>query len=323
MPPVVAILEPGYADYSVERRILAPLGAEVVPVAAERDAVAALEALDPIAIMVRERRVGAAEMAACPSLRAVIRYGVGVDNIDLGVASERGVRVGNVPDYGAEHEVSDHAVALYLAAARRIVSRDREVREGAWSIGQAQPMPGHRGATLGLIGYGRIARKARIKFGALGFSRVLAFDPHVDPSVLEADAVEPAALYRLCAEADCVSLHTPLTPETRGVLNGALIARLKPTAVVVNVSRGGLVDEAALAEALIAGRLHGAGLDVLEREPPDPANPLLRAPNTILSDHTAWYSESSVQELQSKAAAEALRALSGQPLMNWVNPWTS
>ena len=250
-----------------------------------------------------------------------MRHGVGVDNVDLNAARARKIYVANVPDYGAEIEVSEHALALYLAIQRRIPSRDLEVRAGQWGIGQVAMIPGRENATLGLIGCGRIGLQAARKFRALGFSRVLVFDPFLSAEAARAADVEPVDLRTLCACADVVSLHAPLTKDTHHLLDAAHIALMKPTSIVINVSRGGLVDEAALAVALQEKRLFGAGIDVFEQEPVASDNPLLTAPNTLLSDHAAWYSERSVAVLQRNAAEEIARVLEGQPPKNWVNPW--
>ncbi|MCP9483391.1 C-terminal binding protein [Shimia sp. CNT1-13L.2] len=318
--PTIAVLEPGYAAYDTETRVLAAHDAKIAPIGADVPAVPALLALDPVALLVRERTVDAAVLDACPNLKVVVRYGVGVDNIDLDHARARGIKVANVPDYGAEHEVSEHAVALYLAVQRRIATRDGEVRRGAWGIGQAAMIPSRAGAVLGLIGCGKIGLKAAEKFRALGFETVLVFDPYLPPEAAAAAGVELADIDDLCRRADVVSLHAPLTPETRHILNTDRIALMKPTSIVINVSRGGLLDEAALAAALKDGRLFGAGIDVFEAEPVAQYNPLLHAPNTLLSDHAAWYSERSVEVLQSNAAAEVDRVLSGEAPRNWVNP---
>lgn len=317
----IAILEPGYAGYDTERAVLAAHDVKVVPVGVEDAAVPALQALDPVAILVREREIGAAELAACPNLKIVVRYGVGVDNVDLDLARARGIYVANVPDYGAENEVSEHALALYLAVQRRVLSRDAEVRDGQWGIGQAAVIPDRENAVLGLIGCGKIGLETARKFRALGFARVLVFDPYMPADRARAANVELVPLDTLCIAADVISLHAPLTPETRHILNADCIAQMKPGAIVVNVSRGGLVDEAALARALTEGRIFGAGIDVFETEPVDPENPLLGAPNTIVSDHAAWYSERSVTVLQRNAAREIDRVLSGRTPSNWVNPW--
>jgi len=319
MTSTVAILEPGYADYGTEAACLEPFGVRIVPIGAGEDAVPSLRALDPVAIMVRERTVGQPEMDACPNLKVVVRYGVGVDNIDIGLAAARGIHVANVADYGAENEVSDHALALYLAVQRRITTRDAEVRAGHWGIGQRAIIPNRENAVLGLIGCGRIGLATARKFRAFGFTRILGHDPSLSkPAAIEL-GIEPATIESICAEADVISLHAPLTPATHHVLNADRISLMRPEAIVINVSRGGLVDEAALSAALSQGRLFGAGIDVFETEPVSPDNPLLSAPNTIVSDHAAWYSERSVAVLQRSAAEEVARVLNGGTPKNWVN----
>ena len=320
-PRNIAVLEPGYTDYATESAILADLNVRIVPVGVAEDAVSGLGALDPVAVMVRERAVTAAEIGSCPNLRIIVRYGVGVDNVDLDCAAKRKIYVANVPDYGAEHEVSEHALALYLAVQRRVPARDSQVRAGQWGIGQAAMIPSRENAVLGLIGCGRIGLEAARKFRAIGFARVMAFDPFLDAGMAAGSAIERVDLDTLCRQADVISLHAPLTPETRHILTAERLALMKPTSIVVNVSRGGLVDEDALAEALTAGRLFGAGIDVFEQEPVRRDHPLLQTPNTVLSDHSAWYSERSVGVLQRNAALEIHRVLSGQCPKSWVNPW--
>jgi len=317
----IAILEPGYANYVTESAILADHDVTVVPVGVGQDAVSVLRELDPVAVMVRERAVTAAEMECCPNLKVIVRYGVGVDSIDLAGAATRGIYVANVPDYGAENEVSEHALALYLAVQRRIPRRDRDVRDGKWGIGQAEVIPNRENSVMGLIGCGRIGLATARKFRAFGFERILAFDPFLSPEAAADADVETADLNTVCGDADVISLHAPLSDETHHILNAENIALMNPTAIVVNVSRGGLVDEAALAAALREGRLFGAGIDVFEQEPVAPDNPLLSTPNTVVSDHTAWYSERSVEVLQRNAAMEVLRVLSGEAPKNWVNRW--
>lgn len=317
----IAILEPGYAEYKTEASVLDGQDVTLDPVGADVETVPALQALDPVAILVREREVDAEAIDACPNLKIIVRYGVGVDNIDLDHARRRGIYVANVPDYGAEHEVSEHALALYLAVQRRIASRDAEVRGGKWGIGQAAMIPSRENAVLGLIGCGKIGLQAARKFRAFGFNKVLVADPYIKTDVAQSEALEVVDIETLCREADVVSLHAPLTPETRHILNSDLIALMRPTSIIVNVSRGGLVDEGALARALKEGRIFGAGIDVFEQEPVSCDNPLLTAPNTIVSDHAGWYSERSVAVLQGNASKEVRRVLSGDAPKSWVNPW--
>lgn len=309
-PRLAVVLDAGYDSHAIEASILQPFGLTVVERACHGDPAAVVRAVaGAVAVLVRESPVTAAAIDAMPGCRVIVRYGVGVDNIDLDAAARRGIAVANVPDYGIE-EVSDHALALLLAVERRIVGRDRAVRDGAWNVARAEPMRRLSELTLGIVGYGRIGRAFHRKAGALGFAQVLVHDPGLADSV---------PLDDLLARSDIVSLHLPLTPDTAGLIGPERIARMKPGASLINTARGGLVDEAALARAIAAGRLRGAGLDVLAVEPPAPDNPLLALPQVVLTDHTGWYSESSVADLQRKAAGEIARVLSGQPPRHWVN----
>jgi D-3-phosphoglycerate dehydrogenase / 2-oxoglutarate reductase len=238
-----------------------------------------------------------------------------VDNIDQAAARERGIHVANVPDYGTE-EVSSHTVALALGVARHLGLHDAEVRAGRWSTGVLQPMVRWRGRTLGLVGFGRIARMTLDKLRGFGFARVLVHDPAAD---LPPD-VERADMDTLCAEADVISLHAPLNEQTRHLINAHRLALMRPTAILVNTARGGLVDTDALYEALKARRILGAGLDVFEHEPPG-AHPLLQLDNVIVTNHMGWYSEESMRELQRKTAEEAVRVLRGEAPLHWLNRW--
>jgi len=317
----IAVLEPGYAAYETERSVLSTHDVSVVPVSADEDAIEALQVIDPAAILVRERTVNAAVIDACSNLRTVVRYGVGFDNIDIEHARSRKIFVANVPDYGAEKEVSEHALSLYLAIQRRILSRDAEVRRGEWGIGQRGLIPDRENAALGLIGCGKIGSSTARKFRAIGFGKIIVADPYLADEAAEDMGVEKVDLATLCRLADVVSLHAPLTTETRHILDAEHIALMKPTSVVLNVSRGGLLDEQALASALHEGRIFGAGIDVFENEPVSLDNPLLATPNTIVSDHVAWYSERSVVKLQRCAAREVQRVLENRQPRHWVNPW--
>jgi len=317
----VAVLEPGYASYETENDVLADTNARVVPVAPSDDVISSLSVLDPIGVLVRECTMTPAVIDSCPNLKVIVRYGVGVDNVDIPHATERGIYVANVPDYGAEIEVSEHAVALYLAVQRRLLSRDAEVRQGKWDIGQSAFIPGRERAVLGLVGGGRIGLETARKFEALGFSETLVYDPFLSAAAAREAGVELVGLEELCQRADVVSLHAPLTDATRHIIGAVHLRMMKRSTILVNVSRGGLVDEVALADALNDGRIFGAGVDVFEQEPIRSDHPLLKTPNTILSDHAAWYSERSVEVLQRNAAQEVRRVLTGQAPKNWVNQW--
>ena len=315
--PLVVAIDDGYDRYDQEEALLGALGARfaVRPVRGRAEAVAAV-ARDASIVLVRESPVRRAAIEAFTRCKAIIRYGIGVDNIDQQAARERRIAVANVPDYGTD-EVSSQAVALALAVNRRLLTHDAEVRAGRWSTGVLAPMIRWRGRTLGLVGYGRIARMTHEKLAGFGFGRVLVHDPRatLPPGTQATD------LDTLCAEADLISLHAPLTPATRHLIDRRRLALMRPTAVLVNTARGGLVDLDALAEALADGRLMGAGLDVFEHEPPDPAHPLFALPNVVVTNHIGWYSQEAMRDLQRKAAEEAARVLQGLPPQHWLNPW--
>jgi D-3-phosphoglycerate dehydrogenase / 2-oxoglutarate reductase len=316
-PRRVVVLDDGYDSYEAERSLFTAAGAELVMRPCKGQARAVAEAIrDAHAALVRESPVDAEAIAHAPDLRAVVRYGIGVDNIDQPAARARRIYVANVPDYGTE-DVADHALALLMAVMRRVVTRDRMVRDGGWFTGSSQKIYRPMGRTLGLVGYGRIARAFERRVRALGVDRVLVHDPIAQLP----DSVTAASLQELAAEADYISVHAPLTPETRHIVSRGVIARMKPNAIIVNTARGPLIDESALAEALSQGRIFGAGLDVFETEPPAGDNPLFALSNVVLADHAGWYSEESVAELQRKAAQEVLRVLGGGTPLNWLNRW--
>ncbi|MBO0869256.1 MAG: C-terminal binding protein [Micromonosporaceae bacterium] len=243
----------------------------------------------------------------------VIRYGIGYDNVDLVAARQRGVAVCNVPDYGAE-AVADHTVAMLLASLRRLVGFTTAIRDSGWvepvALGS---ITGFDHATVGLIGTGRVGRAVIARLRPFGF-RIVAHDPLLGEEQIESLGATPVSLDRLLAEADAVTLHAPLTSSTRHLIDSDTLARIKPGAVIVNTARGALIDESALVEALSSGRVGAAALDVFEREPLPPDAPLRAAANVILTPHAAFFSDTSLANLQRLAAEEADRALAGKPL---------
>jgi D-3-phosphoglycerate dehydrogenase / 2-oxoglutarate reductase len=313
---LVVALDDGYAAYDQEESLLADAGARFALRPCRRDEAAArLAVRDADVVLVRESPVNQRVIDAMEHCLAIIRYGIGVDNIDQVAASKRGIHVANVPDYGTD-EVSSHAVALALGISRHLGLHDAEVRAGRWSTGVLQPMVRWRGRTLGLVGFGRIARMALEKLQGFGFARVLVYDPMADlPS-----HVQKVSIDELCEQSDVISLHTPLNDQTHHLINAHRLSLMKPTAIIVNTARGGLIDTDALHEALKNRRILGAGLDVLEAEPPG-KHPLLQLNNVIVTNHMGWYSEESMRELQRKAAEEAVRVLRGDPPLHWLNRW--
>ncbi|ORM71554.1 C-terminal binding protein [Pantoea rwandensis] len=316
----IVVLEPGYEHYQEEIKVLAAFNPEfiVVPKSASQEE-RAKALLQADALMIREAPLPLEYIALLDKCQAIVRYGVGVDNVDLAAAKEKGIYVANVPDYGSE-DVAEHALALLLAATRRITSRNTQVHAGQWNIGQAEPMYRLSGKVLGIVGFGRIARCLAAKASGIGFSRMLVCDPLLNDADAMAAGVEKVTLEQLCQQADLISLHVPLSEKTRHLIGAEQLALMKPTTIVVNTSRGGLIDENALYQALIENRLFAAGLDVFEQEPVRQDHPLLTLPNVICTDHTAWFTEESVTELQRKAAQEVLRIFEGNKPLNWVNP---
>lgn len=243
----------------------------------------------------------------------LIRYGVGYDNIDIDAARAQGVRVAYVPDY-CTNEVADHTVALLLAALRKLPQLDRTTRDGTWApVAQAAPILPFPDTVIGFLGYGRIAAAVRARLAAFGFTVIVA-DPYLDTDTAAREGVELVGTADLAGRADALTLHAPSTPRTRHIINAGFLDRMKPGAVLVNTSRGDLIDTHALARALVSGTPALAALDVFEAEPLASDHPLRSAPNLLLSPHIAWYSTASIDRLQRLVADEIGRALRGEPL---------
>jgi D-3-phosphoglycerate dehydrogenase len=318
----VAVVSRGYESYDTEREILRAVDAELV--LAPRDCLTEDEviatAAEADAILVREAPVSARVIDALPRCRAIVRYGVGVDNIDLEHARQRRIYVANVPGYGTE-EVSDHAAALLLACIRSLRTRDANLRQGRFETDIREPILRTTGKTLGLIGYGQIGRALHRKWKGFLPRRVLVFDPYAPPAAIQEGGAEAVELDKLFAESDYISLHAPLTPQTRHLINAANLGKMKTSAILINTARGELIDESALTAALAEGRIAAAGLDVFEQEPLARDHPFIGMPNVVLSGHVGWYSKDAVKELQTRGAQEIVRVLSGHAPQCWVNRW--
>jgi D-3-phosphoglycerate dehydrogenase len=246
--------------------------------------------------------------------KVIVRTGIGFDTVDLEAATDHGIYVVNVPKYSLD-EVSDHALTLLLASVRKVLLLDKSVKQGVWDFKIAQPIPRLRGRTLGLVGYGSIARKLQPKAVALGL-KVIAYDPYVLPD----DEVPLVSFETLLSESDYISIHTPLTAETQGMFDEATFHKMKPTAYLINTARGPIVCLEALYQALCRGWISGAGIDVAETEPIDPAHPILGLDNLIMTPHCAWYSEGAIDELLRTVAEEVVRTLQGHRPLSVVNP---
>ena len=264
------------------------------------------------AIFVYHARFDDALLARLPACRVLARCGTGYDAIDVTAARARGIEVTYVPEYGAV-DVAEHALALVLACARRLAASDRAVQAGGWpSFTGLGPMHRLAGRTLGLVGFGRIAGELAARAAALGMG-VIAHDPYVGPAAARPLGVRLVPLPNVLTQAHYVSLHLPLTGATRHLIGAAELSLMRPGAYLINTSRGAVVDTAALAWALDAGRIAGAALDVLEAEPPGPAEPLLGRPDVLITPHSAAWTQEAFDELRSTALSDALRVLRGEP----------
>lgn len=268
-------------------------------------------ARDADAILVTYAKLPGELLRQLTRCKAIGRFGLGVDNIDVKAAAELGITVTYVPDY-CMHEVSDHAMALLLALARKIPFSNRLVQAGRWEMPAVVPIHRLAGRVLGLVGFGNIPRALAPKAKAFGL-RVVAHDPFASQDAFANAGVEAVRLERLLEISDFVSIHAPLVPATRGLFDQGVIERMKNGAMLINTARGPLVNEAALIAALDSGHLGGAALDVLTIEPPAANSKLLGRDNVILTPHTGFYSVEALEELQTKCASDVARVLSGEP----------
>jgi len=317
---VAVITDHDFPSLAPEEQVLRPLGIrlEVLPSANRTDVKSILGRAD--AVINQFAELDAELIGAMSRALVIVRYGVGYDTVDVAAATRAGICVANVPDYGTQ-EVALHAVSLLLAVHRRLLQYDAAIRQGRWLKGAqvVPPIPRLKGLMLGIVGLGRIGRAVAAYAGPLGL-HVLTYDPYISRSAaIDAGAVL-VDYQTLLRQADFVTFHVPLTDETRHMLGDGEIELMKPGAVLINTSRGAVVDTGALARALHAGRLAGAGMDVFEQEPLRANHPLRSAANTILTPHVGWYSEESTLALKRRVAEEVARVAQGEWPRSLVNP---
>jgi D-3-phosphoglycerate dehydrogenase len=313
----ILITDIAWPDLDIEKEVLAAVEGEVM-VAGDgtpEEIIALAPQAD--AILTCWKDVPAEALDIAPNCRVVSRYGIGLDNIPIGRATELGMLVTNVPDFCLE-EVSDHVMALLLATARQLFPLARTAERSDWTRETPRPIPRVKGQTLGLIGFGNIARALVPK--ALGFGlRVMAYTPRLRPEDAPQGVEVTNELATLLAASDYVSIHCPLTEETAHLIDDAALAQMKPNALLINTSRGGVIDERALVQALKEGRIAGAALDVTDPEPPSGDNPLLSLENVIVTPHAAFYSVAATAELARKAAENVVTVLRGEVPKTLVN----
>lgn len=314
----VLITDYAWPTLEIEREVLAQVDAQLT--VAQTGDEAELITLAPLAdaILTCWKHVTPAVLAAAPKCRIVSRYGIGLDNIAVAEATRLGIVVTNVPDF-CRAEVSDHVMALILTWVRRVVPFANATRRGEWNLGAEREIPRLQGQTLGLVGYGNLARAVVPKALAFGL-KIMAYTPRLATDALTPFGTVAPSLEVLLHESDYVSLHVPLTDETRGIINEDRLRQMKPTALLINTSRGAVIDEAALAKALHEKWIAGAALDVLTQEPPPPDHPLVGMENVLLTPHAAFYSTAAIADLARTASQQVVQALRGEMPNNVVNP---
>ncbi len=310
MRPTIAITDSVFPSLDPAKKALARLDPEYrMAKSASADDILAV-ARDADAILVTYAKLPGELLRRLTRCKAIGRFGLGVDNIDLPAAKELGIAVNYVPDY-CLHEVSDHAMALLLSLARKVPLANRLVQSGRWEVPPIVPLRRLEGQVLGLVGFGNIPRALAPKARAFGL-HVVTFDPYIVKEAADAAGVESVSFDALLARSDFISVHAPLQPATRGLMNAKTFAKMKKGAFLINTARGPLVDEPALIAALDSGHLGGAALDVVAAEPSSKDSRLLGRSNVILTPHTAFYSVEALEELQTKCASDVARVLSGE-----------
>ncbi|MBI1915198.1 MAG: C-terminal binding protein [Planctomycetes bacterium] len=319
----VVVTDNAFDSFDVESEILRPLGCEIVisKKVPPPEELARLVA-DAEHVLTQFAPLNAAVIGAMRRAKVIVRYGVGVDNVDLEAARRRGIPVCNVPDYCTD-EVADHTLALLLATTRRVLANNNRIRSGGWGlVGPFAGMKTLRDLTIGVVGFGRIGREVVRRLH--GFKcRMLVHDPVIPDDAIREAGCKPAALDALLGASDVVTLHCPSTAQTRRMLRRDTIARMKPGAILINVARGDLVESAALVEALERGHLSAAGLDVFDPEPLPSDSPLRTMDNVVVSSHVAATSERAVRALRQGAAGTIAASIRGEPLPNVVNGVTA
>jgi D-3-phosphoglycerate dehydrogenase len=315
---LVAVADSPFPNLNPAEAVLSELDAEMV-LADEPTLEGILKvAAQADGLMVTYGQITADVIKGLKKCKVIGRFGLGVDNIDIEAATKAGIAVVYVPDYCID-EVSDHAMAMLLNLARKVSFSNSLVQAGRWEMPAVTPLSRLRGRTLGLAGLGQIPRAVAPKAQSFGL-KVIAFDPYVDKEVAKALDVELVDLDTLLESSNYVSVHVPMMPETEKMFGADAFKKMKPDALLVNTARGPLVDTDALAEALDAGEIGGAALDVMPVEPPGTDHPLLGRDNVILTPHTGFYSIEALEELQTKTARGVVDVLQGNKPVYPINP---
>jgi len=307
----IAVTDDRYnKSYDEEREVLKDFGVEleIYNSATEEEVIA--NCSDADALLCNLAPITEKVVNALENCKIISRYGVGYDNVAVDACTAKGIYVANVTDYCPE-EVSDQALGLMMACARKIARRDAQVRSGLWNIGQKDPIYRISGKVFTFLGFGMIAKTLFRKVQGFNFSEILVFDPFVDADVISGMGARKVDWDEAISKADFISVHMPANEKTKGIINADTFAAMKQTAILINTSRGAVIDESSLINALNNGEINSAGLDVHVQEPLDKNSPLMKIENCVLTDHVGWYSEDSMSELKTKVARNVKDVLLG------------
>jgi D-3-phosphoglycerate dehydrogenase len=314
--PSVVVTDYTFTDLESERQIVEAAGGLLTAFQCRTEEDVIRHAAEADGLLVQWAPITRSVIRQLRNCKVIVRYGIGLDNVDLEAAQNHGISVCNVPDYCID-EVADHTMALALTLLRQIAVADRELRNGQWNPQPEKPIPSPDSMVFATIGFGRTAQAVLSRARSFRF-RLATFDPFLSPSMQVPDDVAMLDADALLASADILSLHAPLNKQTHHLINEARLARMKSHSLLINTARGGLIDTNALATALRKGTIAGAGLDVFEEEPLALNHPLRACTNLLITPHVAWYSEQSIRRLQRMAAEEVVRPLMGQDVRNKV-----
>ena len=310
----VVVTDDRYGSYTEEETVLKEIDAELIILDPEKRTEFDNNIKDADAVLVNLFPMDKTTIKSLQKCQVISRYGVGYDNVDVDAATQKGIWVARVPDYSIE-DVSDQALALLLGCIRKTAYKDRMIRLGKWDLHDDQPIHRMKNAVLGLIGYGAIGKRFHEKTSGFGFSKVLVYDPFIKEDDIRKNGAIPVELSVALSESDYISIHVPMDESTKKMIGKKQLLIMKKSSILINTSRGGVLDGQAVIDALVNGAINGAGLDVFETEPLPADSPLRKLDNVTLSDHTGWYSEESKTELKTKAALNILAVLKrGKPV---------